>query len=266
MSKIVATGKTIEEAVNQGLARLGAGRDQVSVQILSQPSKGFLGLFGAKEAKVELTLLEGSAGGDTTSQNSSNSYHNDRKDKQAAPASTSNVKASEPAVPERPAEQQSAFSAVQDGLDPYEEAVSFLTETGRAMGLDIAVEVEHGKEFSTLHLTGVGLGLMIGRRGQTLDALQYLANIVANRYSDSYLRIILDAENFRDRRRKTLEDLADRLASRAVKTRKEIVLEPMPAGERKVIHSRLQSHAQVKTYSKGDEPNRRIVITLKQQP
>lgn len=263
MSKIVATGKTIEEAVNQGLARLGAGRDQVSVQILSQPSKGFLGLFGAKEAKVELTLLAGSTGGDTTSQNS----QNDRKDKQAAPASTSAVKAPEPAVTERPGvEEQNSSAGVQDGPDPYEEAAAFLTETGRAMGLDIAVEVEHGKEFTTLQLTGAGLGLMIGRRGQTLDALQYLANIVANRYSDSYLRIILDAENFRERRRKTLEDLADRLASRAVKTRKEIVLEPMPAGERKVIHSRLQSHAQVKTYSKGDEPNRRIVITLKQQP
>jgi spoIIIJ-associated protein len=104
---------------------------------------------------------------------------------------------------------------------------------------------------------------MIGRRGQTLDALQYLANIVANRYSDSYLRIVLDAENFRDRRKKTLEDLADRLAGRVLKTRKEIVLEPMPAAERKVIHAKLQSHGAVKTYSKGEEPNRRVVITPK---
>ena len=259
MSKIVATGKTVEDAVNQGLTRLGVSRDHVSVQILSQPSKGFLGLFGVKEAKVELTLLAGGAIGDRLDQDNSSSQ-------QAAPSIETKTAVSEPvaAANNRP-DENSAHARAQDGPDPYQEAIRFLEETGRAMGLDVTVEVEHGKEFSTLHLSGAGLGLMIGRRGQTLDALQYLANIVANRYSESYLRIVLDAENFRERRKKTLEDLADRLAARAVKTRKEIVLEPMPASERKMIHSRLQNHAQVKTYSKGDDPNRRIVITMKQQ-
>lgn len=260
MSKIVATGKTVEDAVNQGLTRLGVSRDHVSVQILSQPSKGFLGLFGVKEAKVELTLLAGGAIGDRLDQDNSSA-------KQAAPSIEIKTAVSEPVTDVNSSHPDESSAAVleQDGPDPYEEAIHFLEETGRAMGLDVTVEVEHGKEFSTLHLSGAGLGLMIGRRGQTLDALQYLANIVANRYSETYLRIVLDAENFRERRKKTLEELADRLAARAVKTRKEIVLEPMPASERKVIHSRLQSHAQVKTYSKGDEPNRRIVITMKQQ-
>ena len=261
MSKVVATGKTVEEAVAQGLSRLGAKPDQVSVQILSQPSKGFLGLFGVKEAKVELTLLPASSRDDVLKPSDSSGQQ----------ASTSAVSPSRAAAA---VEKSAVIPAAAEGIpsqagsqsaapDPFEEAVRFLKETSRAMGLDIEVEVEHGREFSTLNISGEGLGLIIGRRGQTLDALQYLANIVANRYSDSYLRIILDAENFRERRRKTLEDLADRLAGRAVKTRKDIVLEPMPAAERKVIHFRLQNHAKVKTYSKGEEPNRRVVITLK---
>ncbi|MNC54761.1 R3H domain protein [compost metagenome] len=91
-----------------------------------------------------------------------------------------------------------------------------------------------------------------------------MTNIIANRYSDSFIRIVLDAENFRERRRKTLEDLAERLAGRVIRTRKEVALEPMSPQERKVIHSKLQDHPEVKTYSKGEEPNRRVVITLKQ--
>lgn len=258
MSKIVATGKTIEEAVAQGLARLGVSQDRVSVQILSQPSRGFLGLFGVKEAKVELTLLPDRAGGESHHPMTSSSQ-------QSAPAAE--VKVSHASTATAPTSvatmEESRTEAAETKKDPYEEAISFLRETGQAMGLDITVEQEKGKDFTTLHISGTGLGLMIGRRGQTLDALQYLANIVANRYSDSYLRIVLDAENFRERRKKTLEDLADRLAGRVLKSRKEVVLEPMPAAERKIIHARLQSHGGVKTYSKGEEPNRRVVITPK---
>jgi len=259
MSKIVATGKTIEEAVAQGLARLGVSQDRVSVQILSQPSRGFLGLFGAKEAKVELTLLPERAGGE--------SHHPMTPSSQQQSAPAAEVKVSQASSAPAPSAvatmEESRAEAAEAKKDPYEEAISFLRETGQAMGLDISVEQEKGKDYTTLHISGAGLGLMIGRRGQTLDALQYLANIVANRYSDSYLRIVLDAENFRERRKKTLEDLADRLAGRVLKSRKEIVLEPMPAAERKVIHARLQSHGGVKTYSKGEEPNRRVVITPK---
>lgn len=258
MSKIVATGKTIEDAVAQGLARWGVSQDRVSVQVLSQPSRGFLGLFGVKEAKVELTLLPDHAGGDSP-------VKEVPSNKQAVSAKEVQVSHTSVTTPETvvSTKAEAPGAASIEGKDPYQEAITFLIETGQAMGLDITVELEKGKDFTTLQISGAGLGLMIGRRGQTLDALQYLANIVANRYSDSYLRIVLDAENFRDRRRKTLEDLADRLAGRVLKTRKEIVLEPMPAAERKVIHAKLQSHGAVKTYSKGEEPNRRVVITPK---
>lgn len=235
MNKIVTSGKTVEEAVRQGLAMLGTTEDQVTVNVLEQPSKGFLGLIGVKGAKVELTLLSKS-----------------------------------PAVPpkgdrseDRSLESQKDLSSNTD-QDPYQEAASFIKDVGENMGLQVDVEIVQKKDATVLNISGNDLGMIIGRRGQTLDALQYLANIIANRYSDSYIRIILDAENFRERRKKTLEDLAVRLAGRVVRTRKEVALEPMPPQERKVIHSKLQDHPEVKTFSKGEEPNRRVVIALKQ--
>ncbi len=228
MSKVIASGKTVEEAVNRGLSQLGVSQDRVTVNILSQPSKGFLGLIGVREAKVELTLLQ-----------------------EGSP---------EPVVGTL---SPSSVSNEAEGGDPYAAAVKFILDVGRSMGLEVKVDVQHTRDATTLHIFGPDLGLMIGRRGQTLDSLQYLANIVANRVSSSYLRIILDAENFRERRKKTLEELADRLAGRVIRSHKEVVLEPMSPQERKVIHARLQDHKVVKTYSKGEDPNRRVVISLK---
>jgi spoIIIJ-associated protein len=230
MSNVIATGKTVEEAVIKGLSQLGVSQDRVTVNILSQPSKGFLGLIGVREAKVKLTLLQ-----------------------ELIPDSV--VETVKPL-------SDSSNPDVVEG-DPYAVAVQFILDVGRSMGLEVQVDVQHSKEATTLHIFGPDLGLMIGRRGQTLDSLQYLANIVANRVSNSYIRIILDAENFRERRKKTLEELADRLAGRVIRSNKEVVLEPMSPQERKVIHAKLQDHKLVKTYSKGEDPNRRVVISLK---
>jgi len=230
MSNVIASGKTVEEAVIKGLSQLGVSQDRVTVNILRQPSKGFLGLIGVREAKVELTLLQ-----------------------ELIPDSV--VETVKPL-------SGSSNPDVVEG-DPYAVAVQFILDVGRSMGLEVQVDVQHSKEATTLHIFGPDLGLMIGRRGQTLDSLQYLANIVANRVSNSYIRIILDAENFRERRKKTLEELADRLAGRVIRSNKEVVLEPMSPQERKVIHAKLQDHKLVKTYSKGEDPNRRVVISLK---
>ncbi|MBP1153255.1 spoIIIJ-associated protein [Paenibacillus sp. PvR052] len=205
IKKIVVTGKTIDEAVKNGLQQLGTTENRVDVEVLEQPAKGLFGLFGVKDAKVELTL--------------------------------------------RP--------------DAIEEAVLFLEDVFRSMELDVRIEQKQDKEGTELHLHGKELGMLIGRRGQTLDALQYLVNIVANRYSNHHLRIVLDAEQFRQRRKKTLQELADRLADRVIRTKKEVVLEPMSPQERKVIHSQLQQHSKVRTFSRGDEPNRRVVIVLR---
>jgi spoIIIJ-associated protein len=205
MTKLLASGKTLEDAVRKGLAQLGVEADRVKVTVLEQPNKGLFGLIGARDAKVELELL----------------------------------------------------------TDGVEEAIKFLREVSAAMELTVSVERIDENDAVRINLTGSDLGIIIGRRGQTLDSLQYLVNIVANRHSNYHLRIVLDAEQFRERRRQTLEALSERMAMRVMRTHKEIMLEPMTSQERKIIHARLQTNPKVKTFSQGDEPNRRIVIAPK---
>ncbi|WP_211750023.1 RNA-binding cell elongation regulator Jag/EloR [Paenibacillus sp. Marseille-Q4541] len=242
MTTVIATGKTIEDAVDQGLTQLGVSRDLVALNVLEQPSRGFLGLIGVKPAKVELTLIP---------KRKEESFE---KEPDSAQVRTSGL--------------TSSISTEIDTnrtteVDPYVEASDFVKEVAAGMGLEVEIEIKKSRDGKIFNITGEDLGLIIGRRGQTLDALQYLTNIVANKNSSSFVRIILDAENFRLRRRKTLEELADRLASQVIRTGKEVVLEPMPSQERKVIHAKLQHHRQVNTISRGEEPNRRVVITLK---
>ncbi|ASR49743.1 protein jag [Paenibacillus kribbensis] len=251
MTKVVTSGKTVEDAVKQGLSQMGVSRERVTVNVLEQPSKGFLGWLGVKKAKVELTLL---------SEPSPETIHTAEPHVSAqAP-----FRAGQAVTEAEPVTREPHINPTSTGqADPYEEAVRFIRETAAGMGLDVEVDVHHRKDESILDISGPSLGMLIGRRGQTLDALQYLTNIVANRHSDKFIRIVLDAEQFRARRQKTLEDLADRLANQAIRYGKEVVLEPMPSQERKLIHAKLQQHAQVRTYSKGDEPNRRVVIAKK---
>lgn len=148
--------------------------------------------------------------------------------------------------------------------DAVDEAIKFLHEIAEAMKMSIHVERHSSEDNTVLQLTSDDdIGILIGRRGQTLDALQYLVNISSNRVSEGHVRIVLDAENFRERRRKTLEELASRLADKALRTRRDVVLEPMPSHERKIIHTYLQDHPNVRSFSKGEDPNRRIVIGLK---
>lgn len=147
--------------------------------------------------------------------------------------------------------------------DTLEQTIHFLNEVFAAMNLVVQIDKQVSAEGIIFNLIGTDLGILIGRRGQTLDSLQYLVNIVANRFSKTHMRIVLDAENFRERRKKTLEELASRLAGRVIRFKKEVVLEPMSPQERKIIHFVLQDHTLVKTFSKGEEPNRRVVIALR---
>lgn len=206
MKVITVFGKTEEEAIQSGLAQLGVSQDRVRVNVLEPAVKGLFGLIGAKDAKVELTLIP----------------------------------------------------------DPVEEARQLLHDVTDAMNLQAEIaEGRDGDGNVVFKLSGADMGMVIGRRGQTLDALQYLLNVVANRHSKEHIRIVLDAEDFRERRKKTLERLADRLAGKVIKTHREVLLEPMSPQERRIIHSYLSDHPNVKTYSKGEEPNRRIVIAPK---
>lgn len=147
--------------------------------------------------------------------------------------------------------------------DPLKEATIFLRETIDKMGISASVEKEDRREGVYLNISGVDIGVLIGKRGQTLDSLQYLVNLVANRQSESYFRIHLDAEGYRERRKEALETLADRLSKKALRTKREVRLEPMNAHERKIIHTALQNVKGVSTYSDGVEPHRRIVVVPK---
>lgn len=153
-----------------------------------------------------------------------------------------------------------AIVEVEMKPDAAQEGISFLKQVTSDMGVNVEIQVSETKEGYLFELIGEGLGILIGKRGQTLDSLQYLVNLVANRYSEQYIRIVLDAENYRQRRKESLEQLAHRLANKAVRTRKSVVLEPMNALERKIIHTALQDVKGVKTYSEGVEPHRKIIV------
>ncbi|MBL0385025.1 protein jag [Tumebacillus sp. ITR2] len=232
MKKVITTGKTVELATELALNKLGVSRDRVNVTILTQPNRGlFFGLFGKRDAEVEVEVLEVAA---------------------------------EVVVPkETPVSTSQSTSAAPLAPDPILETRKFLDEVLAAMNLsDIAVTVEEEQDYNyCFRLRGESIGMLIGRRGATLDSLQYLVNLVANKHSEKFLRVSLDAEDYRSRRKETLERLADRLAKKAVQSRREVVLEPMGNAERKVIHSYLQGRSDVKTHSQGDEPYRKVVIT-----
>lgn len=151
---------------------------------------------------------------------------------------------------------------VERTTDPVEEAVQFLRDLIRTMHVAAEVEVVKSDPLM-LNLKGDELGLLIGRHGQTLDALQYLTTVVANRHSEKYTRLQLDAEGYRSRRQKTLQELAGRLARQVLRTGKEIALEPMTPAERKIIHLHIQEIAGLATRSEGVEPYRRVMILPK---
>ncbi|GAX89139.1 RNA-binding cell elongation regulator Jag/EloR [Effusibacillus lacus] len=226
MRKVIATGKTIEDAIQVALEKLGVARDQVEVRVLTQPSRGLFGLIGSRDAEIEAIV----------------------KDAPVAEEISSGV----------------GDLIESDPTQSIANAHRFLQDVIRAMGLNADVKISEDSEGHYLfEIEGDRLGILIGKRGQTLDALQYLVNLVANKHSETFLRIVLDAEEYRSRRKETLERLADRLAKQVMREKQEIELEPMPAYERKVIHSYLQGHARVATRSVGEEPNRKVLIYLK---
>ncbi|MFD1850992.1 RNA-binding cell elongation regulator Jag/EloR [Oceanobacillus bengalensis] len=144
--------------------------------------------------------------------------------------------------------------------DPIKEAEKFIKEVTGNMNVRLELNTVVEGNHVTFDLTGEDIALLIGKRGQTLNALQYLVQLVINRSSNQYYTVTLDAEGYRDRRKETLEALAIKMANKAIKTNRKVVLDPMPAFERKIIHNALQRKGEVSTYSDGEEPHRHIVI------
>lgn len=142
-------------------------------------------------------------------------------------------------------------------------AVEFLSNTTRMMGVEVSIEVCEGEDTLHVRMNGDTLGVLIGRRGETLDALQYLTSLYVNKGREGYLRVSLDSENYRAKREEALRKLAVRMAQRARKSGHRVVLEPMNPYERRILHSALQGNPYVQTHSEGEDPYRRVIITLK---
>ena len=144
-------------------------------------------------------------------------------------------------------------------------AKNFLKDVFNAMNLAVVVNTKYDEEEKNLNidLAGEDMGMLIGKRGQTLDSLQYLVSLVVNKESESYIRVKLDTENYRERRKETLENLAKNIAYKVKRTRRSVALEPMNPYERRIIHSALQDDKYVTTHSEGEEPFRKVVVTLK---
>ena len=205
MDKITKSGKTVDDALYEALKELHASRDEVEVTIIDEGAKGFLGMFGAKDAVIQVVKK----------------------------------------------------------FNPEKIAVTFLNEMFQAMKMNVSIETSLKEKQLAIELSGDEMGVLIGKRGQTLDSIQYLVSLVVNKGNSPYVSILLDTENYRQRRKETLESLAYNLAKKVKQTKRNVVLEPMNPYERRIIHSTLQNDRYVTTYSEGEEPYRNVVITLK---
>lgn len=153
-----------------------------------------------------------------------------------------------------------AIVRVKLAKDPVKETEKFIKQITTQMNVDITIQTQVEENHVTYEMDGENIAILIGKRGQTLNALQYLAHLAINKQKDKYFTVTLDAEGYRGRRKETLESLAHKMADKAKRLNKKVALEPMPAFERKIIHSALQGHKDVTTYSDGQEPHRHIVI------
>ena len=149
--------------------------------------------------------------------------------------------------------------------DIKDNALVFLTKVFKAMNIDVQVDIDYNEDNMNMNidLKGEDMGVLIGKRGQTLDSLQYLTSLIVNKESKGYIKVKIDTENYRERRKETLENLAKNIAHKVKKTGRNVVLEPMNPYERRIIHSALQGDKFVETHSEGDEPYRKVVVTLK---
>ena len=276
---IEITGKTVDEALEQALNQLGVTKDQIGYKVIEQPSKGFLG-FLSKPAKIQAWILKNEINESATYSIEENSTEDSTEEVESVAAidSTSDkdlaqgIESFSATVSEENASlaqvetPQETFS-LEDQKPKIERAIEFLHGTFSYMKID--VDISHEKRGSNyiINLSGEKLGILIGKHGTTLDALQYLTNLSANRNVayDNRTRFILDVEHYRAKREETLKELADHLAEKVIRTGQSTKLEPMNRYERKVIHLALQENDQVTTYSEGEEPFRRLIIAPKKK-
>lgn len=244
---IEVTGRTEEEAVEKALRELGLDRDDVSVELLERAKSGFLGLK-MTPAKVKITY--------EVKETQEFSGHETKAEVGRTEKAGAEMKGSADSVPVRP-----NFSESDSSDERAKKAEAFLLGLFEKMNLNAELHIEENEFGISIELRGEKLGAIIGRRGETLDAIQHLTNYTVNRGMESRIRINLDAENYRKKREESLVSLAERMAGKAIRFKRSFTLEPMNSYERHVIHSALQTNNQVTTFSTGAEPNRRVVIS-----
>lgn len=254
-------GVDIEEAVRLALLDLKCSRDEVEVTVLEEPTKGFLGI-GAKLAKVRVEKIKPVVEEKKPEPKAEKKEpkHKERKSKEKK----THEKKSQDSKEDKTV-NLALDDVDKDSLNDVEdhEALTFLKDITEKMGLNLNFNAKAGDGIVYLEMNGQDSRTVIGKRGQTLDAIQYLTSLVVNKDKDKYVKVVVDAENYRAKRQKTLEQLANRLAAKVVKTKKYVRLEPMNPYERKVIHATLQKNPNITTRSEGEEPYRRVIIELK---
>ena len=251
MEYIEFSGKTVDDAITEACQNFTVTSDRLDYEIIDKGSAGFLGI-GSKNAVIKAKVKD-----ENVSSNNNEETAEDKKDnlitKKESKKDNSNKKNNE-----NNKSETDNNVVVETENDPKE----FLDKVFNAMGMNVNVKVEQIGNDMDIELSGDDMGVLIGKRGQTLDSLQYLTSLVVNKGSSEYIRVKVDTENYRKRRKDTLENLAKNLAYKVKRTKRPVTLEPMNPYERRVIHSALQNDKYVSTHSEGDEPFRRVVITL----
>ena len=278
MNTIRVSAKTVSDAITEASIQLGVVSTSMEYKVIEEGSAGFLGI-GRKQAVIEAWKKE-----EKPVKPAKVEKPVEKVEKPAAqkPAKKEFKKENKPAAqkPAKPAKVEKPVEKVEKVVEPVveeekEEKIcevqaqtiaaceTFLRDVLKTMGMEVEITSCIDEEGAlSINMEGENMGILIGKRGQTLDSLQYLTNRVANKMQDGYVRVKLDTENYRQRRKETLESLAKNIAHKVKRTKKAVSLEPMNPYERRIIHSALQADKYVSTHSEGEEPYRRVVVTL----
>ena len=262
---IRVSAKTLDDAITEALIQLGVTSDRLEYNVIEKGSSGFLGI-GMKQAVIEAWKKEEKTEEPEIKNIRKSVKEESLKQAEDKPEKISAEKISaekeEIKKKEEPVKEEQVLAKVEE--QTIKAVEQFLKDTLKAMDMEVEIASSVDEDGALyVDMKGEHMGILIGKRGQTLDALQYLANRVANKQQSGYVRVKLDTENYRARREETLKHLAKNIAHKVKRNRRPVVLEPMNPYERRVIHSALQSDPFVTTHSEGEEPYRKVVVTLK---
>lgn len=270
---IRVSAKTVDDAITEALIQLGVTSDRLEYEVIEKGSAGFLGIGmkqaviearrkpEPKEEKVEEPVVEEPVKAEPKKVEAVQPQKAAAEKKADEPQKAAFEKVVEKEVKEKVKKETKLVEVQPQTIEAVED---FLKNTMKAMDMEVELKTEIDQDGALcVDMSGEHMGILIGKRGQTLDSLQYLANRVANKHQEGYVRVKLDTENYRARREETLRHLAKNIAHKVKRNRRPVALEPMNPYERRIIHSALQSDPYVMTHSEGEEPFRKVVITLK---